>query len=78
MAGPGPDLSDIEIAGDVPEEEVFGDGVVIGGVTRFELDARVEDGHEAPALGMQVVDEGADGVLWVVDGVEGEVLPPFF
>lgn len=76
VASARPDLSDVEIASDVLEEQALRDSVVVGGVTRFELDARVEDGHEAAALAVQGVDEGSDGLFWVVDGVEGEVLPP--
>lgn len=77
VARPRPDLSDVKVTGDVLQEKALRDGVVVGSVSGFQLDAWVEDRDEAPPFAVKRVDKGPDGPFGVVDRVEGEVLPPF-
>ena len=76
MACARPDFTDVEIASQVPKEQTFRHGVVVRGVPGFELDPRVQDRDETPSLRVERVYEFADGLLWVVDRIKGEVLPP--
>mmetsp|Transcript_397 Transcript_397/g.1181 ORF Transcript_397/g.1181 Transcript_397/m.1181 type:complete len:330 (-) Transcript_397:766-1755(-) len=71
-----PYLADVGLAGDVFEEHVLGDAVVVGGFPRLHLDARVHYGHPPLSPAVQLLHPSLEPVQRELDRVNREVLPP--
>ena len=74
VGGTRPHLSQRVATEDVLDEQVGRHSVVVRGVARERLDARVHDRHEMLAVRVEAVDEGRDVTRRESNCVQGEVL----